>query len=82
MQTNLADSLQLIAEHAPKLRAAGVHSLAIDGITLVLLPPDPPAPVEQPDNDDAIPTSDLDDPTTYGRLPGSSAPGFMRPDDL
>lgn len=78
---DLTETLRVITEHAPRLRAAGVQSLSIDGIAMVLLPPDPPA-LEQSADADREPTNDLDDPTTYGRMPGSSAPGFVRPDEL
>jgi hypothetical protein len=82
MQTTLAETLRVIAENAPRLRAAGVQQLAIDGVSMVLAPPAPSAPADPPASTDEEPTGDLDDPTTYGRPEGSSAPGFVRPDDL
>ena len=83
---DLNDTLRTIAEHAPKLRAAGVQSLSIDGIAMVLSPPEPRPYVstepEQKVDEDDTPKRDADDPTTYGRAPGTPAPGFKRPDDL
>lgn len=79
----LAESLRLIAEHAPKLRAAGVQSLTVDGVSMVLLPPDPPAYVAPALTDeDEQPVSLLDDPSAYGLPDGAEVPGFRRPDDL
>jgi hypothetical protein len=76
--SDLAARLALLAEHAPKLRRAGVSSLTIDDITIGLLPPDPPEP--QPDEETHEPTGELDDPMTFGRSDG--VPGFERPSDL
>ncbi len=80
MQTSFDETLRKIAEHAPKLRAAGVQSLSVDGVSMVLLPPDPPAQDAEPGT--AEPSSDRDDPNTYGLPEGAEAPGFRRPDDL
>ena len=75
--------LTLIEERAPRLRAAGVLTLQIDGCTLTLdaLPPTDPTPaVAMPDKgyteftrDDSDP---LNDPALYGLPPGSRVPGF------
>lgn len=81
MGMNLAETLRIIADNAPALRAAGVQSLTVEGVSMVLVPPDPPAFVEvAPDRDE--PTSDMNDPTTYGLPEGAEPPGFRRPDDL
>lgn len=75
--SDLAARLALLAEHAPKLRAAGVQALTIDGITLALAPPDPQQPA--PEHAEAAPVSAFDDPDTYQ---GGKVPGFPRPADL
>jgi len=82
MAADISTTLRVIAEHAPKLRAAGVHSLTVDGVSMVLLPPDPAPMPEQQATEDTSPTSDMDDPATYGRPEGSELPGFRRPEDL
>jgi hypothetical protein len=78
--TDLAKQLELIAAHAPKLRDAGVQSLSIEGISMVLAPPDPPTPTDTPG--DPKSTRDLDDAVTYGLPDGADIPGFRRPDGL
>ena len=82
LQVDLDAKLALVAEHAPKLRAAGVQVLAIDGITMHLAPHDPPAPVDLRPPEDETPVRDLDDPSTYGLPEGAEVPGFRRPEDL
>jgi len=74
----LDERLTLIAAHAPKLRTAGIQSIEIDGISLTLAPPDAPEPAKADEQKD--PTSDADDPVTYGRT--EHVPGFERPSDL
>jgi hypothetical protein len=74
----LAERLSLIVERAPLLRGAGVQILKIDGIELVLAPPDAPEP--KPAEVTKEPKGDLDDPMTYGST--ERVPGFERPDDL
>lgn len=73
--------LSAIAQHAPKLRAAGVQHLRLDSFGLDLdlepaTPPEPPLPsgFKTIDDEDAEePEDPLDDGITYGR---ASAPGF------
>jgi hypothetical protein len=76
--TDLAKQLETIAAHAPKLRAAGVQSLSIDGISMGLAPPDPPPP--EPSTGDQKQPRDLDDAVTYGLPEGADVPGFQRPE--
>ena len=76
-EMTLAERLTVIAEHAPKLRVAGVQSLTIDGIALVLAPPDDPAPLKDEESELVDPAND---PLTYGRT--GKVPGFDRPSDL
>jgi hypothetical protein len=82
MADDLAAQLALIASHAPKLRNAGVQSLTIGGLSLVLLPPDPPAPLVSTETESTEPRSALEDPNSYGLPDGAAIPGFTRPDDL
>ncbi len=72
-----ADALiDLIISRAPALIAAGVTSLSMDGLAVMLAPP--PAPAAHVDEPSA-PTQHIDpmqDPATY---PGGRIPGFSRP---
>lgn len=70
---NLKETLETLAEHAPRLRAAGVRTLKVGDLSVTLAPPDPPL-VDDDDDDDA--SSPLDDPATFGRLSG--VPGYQR----
>ncbi len=79
--TDLAKQLETIAAHAPKLRAAGVQSLTIDGISMELAPPDP-APVIEIKGESEKQGRNLDDAVTYGLPEGAEVPGFRRPDGL
>ncbi len=78
---DMAAALQLVTEHAPRLRAAGVHSLSIGGVSMVLLPPEPPAPTPEVVEDDA-PKDLLHDRSAYGLPDGAELPGFRRPADM
>jgi hypothetical protein len=78
--TDLAKQLELIELHAPLLRAAGVHSLAIGEISMVLLPPEPTALIDIGTAEP--PRATLDDNETYGLPEDARVPGFDRPDDL
>jgi hypothetical protein len=82
MPDDLAAQLALIASHAPKLRTAGVQSLTIGGLSLVLLPPDPPESLDLAPAESDEPRSALEDPASYGLPDGAAIPGFTRPDDL
>jgi hypothetical protein len=80
VNAKLIRQLELLTEFAPRLRSAGFQSLTIDGITMVLAPPEPAPP--EPTKDDEKPKRDLDDVVTYGLPEGAEVPGFRRPDDL
>jgi len=75
-----SDLLTLIATHAPKLRAAGVKSLTIEGVSMELLPAEPP-PAPRPTAKElaaaqaasAVPLDPLDDPMSY---PGGVVPRY------
>ena len=73
--------LTLLQERAPLLRAAGVRSLSIDGVSVELTPHEPPPPErtarEMAEQED--PTDLLDDPASFGLRPGDPLPGFTRP---
>jgi hypothetical protein len=67
-KTDLAETLKLIEEHAPKLRAAGVTSLAIGDIELQLATPEQPdVPLDMEKDEDGDDRPPLDDPATFGR---------------
>lgn len=67
-KTTLADTLSLIAERAPALRAAGVRVVDVENVHFELDPPEPPEPKLLPDADqDEDEVAPLDDPMTYGR---------------
>ncbi len=82
MQTTLAETLKTIAEHAPKLRAAGVHSLSVDGVSMILTAADQVATPAAALDEEEKPRGLLNDPRAYGREEGDPVPGFTRPDDL
>lgn len=75
-----AQLLELVAERAQTLRAAGVERFAIgpDGALSVRLAPaviDAPAVAVV----EAEPANVMQDPLAYGLPPGSKVPGFERP---
>ncbi len=82
MTDDLAAQFALIAAHAPRLRSAGVQSLTIGDLSVVLLPPDPPMAQEVTDAELEEPRNALDDASTYGLPEDAEVPGFRRPDDL
>ena len=64
---DLRASLDVVAQQAKVLREAGVQSVKIGDLELVLLPPDPP---DVDLDDEERPTvSALDDPDTFGGRP-------------
>lgn len=64
----LAKQLAVIEDHAPKLRTAGVTSLKLGDIELVLEPAEPPTATFGDDEDEDEPSlSPLDDPATFGK---------------
>lgn len=73
------DLLTLLAEHAARLRKAGVRSFSCNGITAELLPPEPEA-VARPVEWQAGQGGALNDPDTYayGRVPGYE----LEPDEV
>ncbi len=75
-------AILLVIEHAPRLRTAGVHSLSIDGVAMVLLPPEPPSPQVSPPDEDEAPRDLLHDPSAYGLPEDAELPGFRRPTDM
>jgi hypothetical protein len=82
MIDDLATQLTLIARHAPILREAGVQSLTVGEISMVLLPPDPPPMEEAASGEPDQPVSLMEDPESYGLPEGATLPGFIRPADL
>lgn len=87
LDATLADldaRLALIEQRAPGLRAAGVRSVALDGMTIRLTAADPPAGVLLPSALGPEPgrdlTNPLEDPDTYGgALPGFDADPTLEP---
>jgi hypothetical protein len=65
---DLRASLDVVAQQAKVLREAGVQSVKIGDLELVLLPPDPPD-VDLDDDDEKQALSALDDPDTFGGRP-------------
>lgn len=66
-----AELLDLIADRAPKLRAAGIQRVALDGFEAELAPAEPEAADDDPrlaeeEQDRGV----LDDPATFGRRTG------------
>lgn len=76
--TSLLEVVQLLEDHAPKLRAAGVRSLAVGDVHVELLPAEPELEDDRGDTDeDQDEDSDaLNSPATYGLKPGARVPGF------
>lgn len=70
----LEETLKTLAEHAPRLRTAGVRTLKVGDLSVTLAPPDPP--IVEDDGDDKDANDPLDDPATFGRLSG--VPGYQR----
>jgi hypothetical protein len=80
---DLDTKLQLIAKHAPKLRAAGVQALTVDGVSLQLAPHEEPAgEIPAATAESHVPNNPADDHLTYGLEEGARLPGFTRPIDL
>jgi hypothetical protein len=82
MMKDLAAQLAILAEHAPRLRAAGIQHLKVADLELVLAPPDPSPVIELGAADAEEPRGVLDDASTYGLPEDADVPGFKRPDDL
>lgn len=82
-KTGAAETLSILRDMAPALRAAGVRRFKIGDVEADLAPPDPPAPERTRNDERTIEYDDpLDDPSTFG---GGKVPGFERPesdDDL
>lgn len=65
---SLAETLTLIAEKAPALRAAGVRVIDVDDVHVELAPADPPeANADAKSDEDEDDLDPLDDPRTFGR---------------
>jgi hypothetical protein len=70
-----AELLDLIIDRAPKLRAAGVSHVALDGASFSLVPQETAAAPVDDDGDGESPDP-LNDPATFGRT--KSVPGQRR----
>ena len=74
-------TIELLLELAPRLHAAGITSLAIEGVSVTLVRPPAPAPTVTPAPAKAAPRQHIDpmrDPSTY---PTGKVPGFTRDED-
>lgn len=74
-----ADILDAILARAPRLHAAGIQSLIIDGLSVTLVPPPAPLDLRGTVVENAAPPDAADplmDAATYG---GGRVPGFQRP---
>lgn len=70
----LAERLRVIAEQAPALRLAGVTTIAIDGVSFTMSPPERPEDDVDDDDDDGADKTrrgGLNDPDLY---PGRGVP--------
>ena len=81
MRAEIVEIVNLLAERAPALRAAGVTSFTIGDFAVDFAPHEqpPPPPRRRADEDDPAPDASSDpmqDPATYG---GGRVPGFTRP---
>ena len=78
--SDCASLLDLIVERAPALIAAGVTSIAIEGLAVTLVkPPAPDVKITEPRTKPARQHVDpLQDASTY---PGGRVPGFTRDED-
>ncbi len=70
--------ISLIVARADELRAKGVTTLTIDGVSFTLAAAEP-VPDKPTRSDDDEPLDVFNDPATYGRTSG--VPGFTRPKD-
>ncbi|MGE5802953.1 MAG: hypothetical protein ACM358_11925 [Gemmatimonadota bacterium] len=70
--------LELVIRRAPAMLAAGITHLSIDGFSVTLSPPPPPAPNVKPEPIAKSHIDPLRDPSTY---PGGKVPGFTRDED-
>lgn len=61
---SLAEQLRALTEAAPGLRAAGVLSVSIDGVSARLAPAPADAPSDRPDKD-APPEIEFGDPDSF-----------------
>lgn len=72
-----AEILDMIIDRAPRLRAAGIPHVNIEGISFeVAGDPAPPKPADDQVSDDDDDLNPLEDPTTFGRSRKRKAPTF------
>lgn len=74
-----AELIDLLIDRAPKLIAAGITSLSIEGMSATLSKPAPaPASIAPPKPIARQHIDPMRDPSTY---PGGKVPGFTRDED-
>lgn len=80
---DLAKALAVLAEHAPRLRSAGVLELSVGDVRAVLANAEPATSDDDDDDesegDDRRPA--LHDPATFGRRGGVPRRRDLHPDD-
>lgn len=78
MNTKLADTLDIVISRASALRDAGVTSISVGSLRVVLTPLGGLPPYDPPAGDDGDLNDPLEDPITYGK---ARSPGFDPPTD-
>lgn len=80
-KSDLAELLRLVEERAPRLIAAGVTSVSVEGLSLTLASSVPTDPKDLPKADPVVRghIDPMRDPSTY---PGGRVPGFTREDEI
>ena len=79
---DLEAKLRLVVDFAPKLRAAGVSTLTVEGMSMTLVDVAPPVVDDSKPGDAESEPPVEEDLDTYGLPPGARLPGFTRPEDL
>lgn len=72
-----AQLLELLADKASALRAAGVRRVELEGLKFEIAAPEM-VPTQVGANEEADEHDVMNDPATYGLAPGSRLPGFTR----
>lgn len=74
--------LSIIEEHAPKLIAAGVRSVALEGLSVSLADSVPSKDDNRAPTPDKIQPTHIDPLRDASTYPGGRIPGFTREEDL
>lgn len=79
--TSIRERVDLLLELAPRLHAAGITSLAVDGISATLSPPPVIAKGDPPKPDKPAPRQHMDPMRDASTYPAGKVPGFTRDED-